>query len=845
MRILILFLFITLFICGCSGGGSNILSPDETPKSGVEQSSHSLWGIWQFVADPAKESLDVVQLRSGDMHLNALHFLEPPQLVYLTVESVKFNGNIIDADIGLKHPFSGHTEFTGFDVCGILITNGSVTGFTDPDLHMAGEGDTRLLNPDGYSRWWNPAEFPHGNNIYNYKDGLLGTPDSIADYNSTLNAYKYFCDDLGANDPLANVTLEKRGMFSAGKKNIRHYTIEVGNDVLVFNYAVDACWHYPNGGEPWVAPDDFPPGANRPEAWRIEVTEVDNTLWNDGIGSGGDLLLSIDVYDWYNAELNSVKVESPGNFAPVTSGAPIGGGTGFSTYEIAILSAAPAEGSINLLISVESDAVGYGGLLPGKPVTAYFIHASTVAGEAPHAPGWARTWGGNTWDEGFNVATDSSGNVYVTGYYRGTEAVDFDPGPSEDWHTPNGVDDAFLSKFDSSGNFLWAKTWGGIGFDYGYDVTVDGLGNVYVTGCFQETVDFDPGSGEDIHSAHYDFDAYLSKFDSTGDFIWAKTWGGTSWSTSQSVDLDVSGDIYVAGHFMETTDFDPGSGVDDHTSNGSIDAFLSKFDSSGAFIWAKTWGGSGIEYSYDAIVDGSNNIYMTGCFQDTVDFDPGTGEDWHGSNGNPDAYLSKFDSSGDFIQAETWGGAGTEYGYGLAADSSDDVYVTGYFEETADFDPGLGEDWHTSNGYDDVYLSKFDSSGNFLWAKTWGGIEFDFGKGVVAGSSGNVYVTGAFSGSSAADFDPGPGEDWHTPNGSYDIYLSRFDSAGAFVWARTLGGSLMDLGSTVTVDGSGNIYMTGFFSATVDFDPGPGEDWHVSNGEYDVFLSKFLPDGGW
>ena len=378
MRIVILSLLIILFICGCSGGGSNIINPDETPKSGTGQSSHYLWGLWQGVINPDAQTLQFVQIRTGSFHLNALPFLEPPPLVNLTLESLKFTGNIIDADIGLRHPFLGLTEFTGFDVCGIFITNGSVTGFSDPALRMAGEGETRLLNPDGYSRWWNPSEFPHGNNISSYKDGFLGTPDSVGDYNCTLDAYKYFCDDLDADEELSGVTLEHRGMFSAGKKNIRHYTIDMSAG-LIFNYAVDACWKFPTGTAPWTAPDDFGTNANRAEARNIVVDEIANTLYNDGTAYGGELELSIDVYDWFNAGLNKVRVESPGNFAMVESSTAVGGGAGFSTYEVDITGATPAAGEIELLISVVSEEPAFQGFIPGTNTTAYFIHTSQVA----------------------------------------------------------------------------------------------------------------------------------------------------------------------------------------------------------------------------------------------------------------------------------------------------------------------------------------------------------------------------------------------------------------------------------------------------------------------------------
>jgi hypothetical protein len=154
----------------------------------------------------------------------------------------------------------------------------------------------------------------------------------------------------------------------------------------VFNYAVDACWHFPTGGKPWVVPDDFPTVANRSEAWRADITETENTLWNDGTDYGGDLKLQVDVYDWFNAGLNKVRVESPGNFDMVESSAPTGGGAGYSTYEIDITDATPAAGHIGLLISVVSEKADFEGFIPGTNITAYFTHTAPVAEEPPIHP---------------------------------------------------------------------------------------------------------------------------------------------------------------------------------------------------------------------------------------------------------------------------------------------------------------------------------------------------------------------------------------------------------------------------------------------------------------------------
>lgn len=471
MRNSIVILTLTvMLIMGCSGGNPGPSIPGVVPDSRDSNDCHMLWGLWQGVIDPDAGAIDFVQLRTPDFHLNALPFLEPPPLLNLTLESLEFNGDIIEADIGLRHPFLGLTEFTGFDVCGIFISNGTITGFADDAIRMSGEGDTRLLNPDGYARWWNPAEFPNDGTMFGYSDGLLGSPDSYANFNATVNAYKYYCDDLDdTDDTLADVDIENRGMFSAGQKNIRHYTIEVGEG-LIFNYAIDANWQFPDGDAPWSAPEDFAPEANRIEAWRVSISELDNSLWNDGVDNGGDLSLSIDVYDWVNAGLNTVRVESPGNFTVVESAAPINGGDGFSTYEIEISSATPSEGEIELLISVVSEEEDFGGFINGTNSTAYFLYTALVSDE-PAATFSVDLDASHYFDtSGIDFApavfTSPADHVYV-GFYRNHAGISNTPDYeySEDsgasWLNP------YFNTFGNNTNFEVTK------------FAVDAIGDVY------------------------------------------------------------------------------------------------------------------------------------------------------------------------------------------------------------------------------------------------------------------------------------------------------------------------------------------------------------------------------
>lgn len=373
---------VLLLTIGCSTGGlDGVNIGDDVQRSTGGADSHALWGLWQFVADPENKTLEYYELRTSGMHVNVLPFLEPPPLLHLSLDYLEFDGNLVDAHIGLRHPFLGLVEFTGFDVCGILISNGSVTGFTDPDIRMAGEGDLRLLNPDGFTRWWNPSEFPHNSTMFGYVDGLLGAPDSYAHYNSSLNGYKYYCDDLEVNDDISVVDPLGRGMFTPGQKNVRRFHIDLGDVGLIFNYAIDACWEFPLGDFPWVAPDDFSPNANRPEPYRLSITEIDKTLFYDPEleMAEGEVTLLIDVYDWFDADLNTIKVECGNIFTPLTTGTPIGGGVGYSTYQVDILDAQPTSAApIELFITAACADVGYQGLLPDKQVASYFTYIMDI-----------------------------------------------------------------------------------------------------------------------------------------------------------------------------------------------------------------------------------------------------------------------------------------------------------------------------------------------------------------------------------------------------------------------------------------------------------------------------------
>jgi len=182
------------------------------------------------------------------------------------------------------------------------------------------------------------------------------------------------------------------------------------------------------------------------------------------------------------------------------------------------------------------------------------------------------------------------------------------------------------------------------------------------------------------------------------------------------------------------------------------------------------------------------------------------------------------------------GGTDHDEGQSVAIDGSDNVYITGYFRGTADFDPGAGTDNHTAAGEEDIFLTKITSAGSYGYTKTMGGTDRDFGRSLAVDSSDNVYITGYFRGT--ADFDPGSATDNHAAAGEEDIFLTKINFDGSYDLTETMGGTDRDYGQSVAVDDSVNVYLTGYFRGTADFDPGAGTDDHTA-GEEDIFLTKF------
>ncbi|MDO6596436.1 SBBP repeat-containing protein [Oceanihabitans sp. 2_MG-2023] len=447
---------------------------------------------------------------------------------------------------------------------------------------------------------------------------------------------------------------------------------------------------------------------------------------------------------------------------------------------------------------------------------------------------WAKQIGGNVNQESLDITLDASGNIYTTGWFDGT--VDFNPSGDVFNLSATGSRDVFISKLDSSGNFIWAKRFGSFGYDQAYSIDVDDSGNIYITGWFESTVDFDPGLGEFNITSNGGYDAFILKLDANGDFIWAKNIGGSSYDIGYSVVGDANG-VYLTGRFQGTADFDPNASVYNLTATGLIDVFTVKLSTAGDFEWATQYGTTNSNIGEAVEVDAFGNVYTLARFKGTVDFDPSATEFNLTSFGADDIAIVKLNANGDFVWAKQMGGAGTEEPTEMVIDANGNIYTTGYFSNVADFDPSAAQSMLTSQGSFDVFVSKLDANGDYVWAKQLGGTGSDDGKGLDVDNLGNVYLSGIFNGT--LDADPSANGFPLASYGDDDVYVVKLDANGDFVWATHFGGVGEDLGRAVVVNKTTfDVYVTGTFEGVSDFDSSVSETTLTSLGFTDVFIAK-------
>ena len=343
--------------------------------------------------------------------------------------------------------------------------------------------------------------------------------------------------------------------------------------------------------------------------------------------------------------------------------------------------------------------------------------------ESPYALEWYRIWGGSYIDYGEGIAIDTNRNIYLVGSTRSFGA---------------GYYDAFLVKYDFRGNQLWNLTWGGDNWDYGVDIATSET-NIYITGL--------------LDSFNVDaYDGFLVKYDSSGNQLWNRTWGGPDGDGFHGICINSQKSLFLAG----------GTWI----GNGAV--LVVKYDSMGNQIWNQTWDGNDNDYGVDITVDNDDNVILAGYTQSF-----GTGRDFN-------AFLVKFDSYGKQLWNRSWGGSANDFGTSIAVDEGNNIYLAGYT-------------YSSGSSYADVFLAKFDSYGKQLWNRTWGTSSYEeICYGIIIDGN-NSYITGYIYNSIMG----------------YRAFLAKFDSIGNEIWTIIWDLPQNSKAYHITMDSDKNIYLTG------------------------------------
>jgi len=765
---------------------------DNSSGSDADFYGRSLWAYNLVTIDSLTLESEIHPIRLASEHWNILSWLEySPCLNCLKVTEINPSGTgTLLVTVEINHPFVSD-NLTGFDVRGTVIFTGSATfpvsGLVTADRYL---GDGEVVNPDGFTTLYNPETLGAGpNGLQGYINGKLASPEVPV---ASLNSYKRFISEGPENT---------RNAFYANHFVSVTYELDMPDGPWVFGYAVDANWARADNIPVEDPMADFPSDANCPEPWKIEITEVNECggLTPDG----GSTKLVIDVYDWQDLNSYSVPVvECPGILSDTVTCELVEDYGDFARWEADITNQELGGiGIYQCLVSVEdqeNDPV----LKPWLDLTAYAMIRLEVK-EPVSIEGWARSW-----DYGSGIAfyshleVDPSGDIYVitagsslfkyspngdliwdyemvSGNYNGVGGLevcpdgsicmagwfegtcDFDPGDGTEYLTAADNMDPYIAKWSGSGDLIWAKSWTApYVTEMRLDVCADSAGNIFTTGQFYNTVDFDPGPGVDEKISGDGTDAYLAEYDAGGNYIQCTTWGGERDCQGEFVSSGLSDRVYVSGESYGQIDYDPGPGVDLQGDEKMV--FISCFDSNTVWQWARTW----TSYTPRGLeIDGTGNIYIGGHFRGVVDFDPGDGVDEHGDYPDGDSqFISKFNYDGIYQWVTTWAllSTGTQLS-DICVDSSGNCY--GYWFVHHDEPPKY------------AVINRYSPSGELTWSNEQP--VQTFSQAIASDLNCGFYTTGYFGGT--VDFDPGPGVDEHTsPAMQWGVFLARYNSD--FTW---------------------------------------------------------------
>lgn len=439
------------------------------------------------------------------------------------------------------------------------------------------------------------------------------------------------------------------------------------------------------------------------------------------------LNISAQNYDWQWAK----AAQQPNNYTTSTGGVAI---------------ATDAQGNALVTGFFWTDSITFGSYtlynsMPNNSGNDVFVVKYNPAGLVL----WAKKFGGKSYDFPNAIATDRSGNVYVTGGFQSDSVVTAGISTIYNSDLTDTTYDMYVLKISAAGNFLWVKSFGGDYYDRGMGLATDSLENVYIAAFFQsDSILVGQNEYYDVTGVK-DHNDLLIKCDSLGNVVWAQSSidvnGGTQ---PYALSADASGNTFMVGRFNGTS-VQFGTQTIQNQRNGWNDIYLVKYDPSGNALWAQDAGGSLDDEAGGVTVDAQGNSYVTGYFASGTAVFGSVQVDNDTTNGSGDIFLAKYDPNGNLLWVNGYGGDAPDVANAITADIAGNIYVTGYYYSSqVHFGSYIITNYDNTGVSDDAFVAEFDANGNPVSAVEVGGLSYDYGTGIAADRGSNVYLTGVY-----------------------------------------------------------------------------------------------------
>lgn len=488
-------------------------------------------------------------------------------------------------------------------------------------------------------------------------------------------------------------------------------------------------------------------------------------------------------------------------------------------------------------IKENSKAVHSGYILNGN-ILSYSVAAQSGTLVIDPVIDWGTYFGGSNVDAVYDVSMGKNGMTYATG---GTSSIN-NMATTGAFQTTYGggtdyINDAFLSKFDASGNRIWSTYYGTADRDVAMSIGMDTSGKPCIAGYTNSTAGLATAGAYQTTSAG-DYDIFMARFDTSGQRLWGTYFGGTGSDGigAMAVHCDRFNNIYLTGQTNSATGiattgaFQPAL----FAGAGDQDAFLAKFNTTGSKLWGTYFGGNNGDAAYSATTDTLGNIYITGNTNSTTGI-ASTGGQQQTNAGSYDGFVAKFSPAGARLWSSFFGGEGDDYCLSITSDKATGIFLTGTTTSLTGVATPAAFQTTYGGGYQDGVLARFSGSGALLWSTYYGGSSEDQGDKVICPTAERVYLSG-FSGSdtgmvTADAFQPVLG-------GYYDGFISRFTPAGSLVWGSYIGGTDAEEAYSVCSDTAGNMVIAGNTMSATGVSTSNAWQQAFGGGDYDAFLLR-------